>query len=224
MAKILAVLTDIEGTTSSLSFVKEVLFPYSKNKLKSFLESNWNDKRIRAILEELFNKLGKTLSFEETLELFTKWIDEDRKDTALKELQGYIWEEGYQKGELKGHIYQDAYEKLKEWHSRGIKLYVFSSGSVKAQQLLFSHTPYGDLTHLFSGYFDTKVGSKKDPQSYKKIAQVINLKTQEVLFLSDLEEELDAAKSVCMQTVRLIREGEATSKHKTAKNFYPIKL
>lgn len=224
MAKILAVLTDIEGTTSSLSFVKEVLFPYSKNKLKSFLESNWNDKRIRAILEELFNKLGKTLSFEETLELFTKWIDEDRKDTALKELQGYIWEEGYQKGELKGHIYQDAYEKLKEWHSRGIKLYVFSSGSVKAQQLLFSHTPYGDLTHLFSGYFDTKVGSKKDPQSYKKIAQVINLKTQEVLFLSDLEEELDAAKSVYMQTVRLIREGEATSKHKTAKNFYPIKL
>jgi len=224
MAKILAVLTDIEGTTSSLSFVKEVLFPYSKNKLRSFLESHWNDERIRTILDELFNKTGKTLSFEETLEMLIRWIDEDRKDTVLKELQGYIWEEGYQKGELKGHIYQDAYEKLQEWHAKGIRIYVFSSGSVMAQRLLFSHTPYGDLTYLFSGYFDTKVGSKKDSQSYKKIAQAINLKPQEVLFLSDLEEELDAAKSVGMQTLRLIREGEATSKHKTAKNFYSIEL
>jgi enolase-phosphatase E1 len=224
MVKILAVLTDIEGTTSSLSFVKEVLFPYSKNKLRSFLESHWNDERIRTILDELFNKTGKTLSFEETLEMLIRWIDEDRKDTVLKELQGYIWEEGYQKGELKGHIYQDAYEKLQEWHAKGIRIYVFSSGSVMAQKLLFSHTPYGDLTYLFSGYFDTKVGSKKDSQSYKKIAQAINLKPQEVLFLSDLEEELDAAKSVGMQTLRLIREGEATSKHKTAKNFYLIEL
>lgn len=224
MAKILAVLTDIEGTTSSLSFVKDVLFPYSKNKLRSFLESHWNDERIRAILEELFNKLGKTLSLEETLELLAKWIDEDRKDTVLKELQGYIWEEGYQKGELMGHIYQDAYERLKEWYSRGIKLYVFSSGSVKAQQLLFSHTPYGDLTYLFSGYFDTKVGSKRDPRSYETIAKTINIDPDKVLFLSDLEEELDCAKMAGMKTTRLARDCEVRSKHPTVKDFYSIEI
>ncbi|MGB9874036.1 MAG: acireductone synthase [Hydrogenobacter sp.] len=224
MANILAVLTDIEGTTSSLSFVKDVLFPYSKNKLRSFLESHWDDERIRAILEELFNKLGKTLSLEETLELLTKWIDEDRKDTVLKEIQGYIWEEGYQKGELMGHIYQDAYEKLKEWHSRGIKLYVFSSGSVKAQKLLFSHTPYGDLTYLFSGYFDTRVGSKKDPRSYETIAKTINIEPDKVLFLSDLEEELDCAKMAGMKTTRLARDCEVQSKHPTVKDFYSIEI
>ncbi|SNZ11569.1 acireductone synthase [Hydrogenobacter hydrogenophilus] len=224
MAKILAVLTDIEGTTSSLSFVKDVLFPYSKNKLRSFLDSHWDDERIRAILEELFNKLGKTLSLEETLELLTKWIDEDRKDTVLKEIQGYIWEEGYQKGELMGHIYQDAYKKLKEWHSRGIKLYVFSSGSVKAQKLLFSHTPYGDLTYLFSGYFDTKVGSKKDPRSYETIAKTINIDPDKVLFLSDLEEELDCAKMAGMKTTRLARDCEVQSKHPTVKDFYSIEI
>ncbi|MGC8853060.1 MAG: acireductone synthase [Hydrogenobacter sp.] len=224
MANILAVLTDIEGTTSSLSFVKDVLFPYSKNKLRSFLESHWDDERIRAVLEELFNKLGRTLSLEETIDLLTKWIDEDRKDTVLKELQGYIWEEGYQRGELMGHIYQDAYEKLKEWHSRGIKLYVFSSGSVKAQKLLFSHTPYGDLTHLFSGYFDTRVGSKKDPHSYETIAKTINIDPDKVLFLSDVEEELDCAKMAGMKTTRLARDHEVQSKHPTVKDFYSIEI
>ncbi len=224
MANILAVLTDIEGTTSSLSFVKDVLFPYSKNKLRSFLESHWDDERIRAVLEELFNKLGRTLSLEETIDLLTKWIDEDRKDTVLKEIQGYIWEEGYQRGELMGHIYQDAYEKLKEWHSRGIKLYVFSSGSVKAQKLLFSHTPYGDLTHLFSGYFDTRVGSKKDPHSYETIAKTINIDPDKVLFLSDVEEELDCAKMAGMKTTRLARDCEVQSKHPTVKDFYSIEI
>ncbi|MEZ0361678.1 MAG: acireductone synthase [Hydrogenobacter sp.] len=224
MAEILAVLTDIEGTTSSISFVKEVLFPYSKQKLQGFLKRHWEDENVKSLLGELFEKFGRELTLEEVVRLLTEWIDEDRKESVLKELQGLIWEYGYKIGELKGHIYKDAYEKLKEWYSKGIKLYVFSSGSVKAQKLLFSHTEYGDITYLFSGYFDTRTGSKKDERSYAKIAQAIGFKPQEILFLSDVEEELNAAKSVNMRTVRLMRDKEVPSKHTAVKDFYSIEL
>lgn len=224
MAVISAILTDIEGTTSSISFVKDVLFPYSRRKLRDFLRDHTQDREVQAILEELFKKVGKRLSIEETAELLTQWIDEDRKEPILKDLQGLMWEEGYRKGELMGHIYQDAYQKLKEWHQKGIKLYVFSSGSVKAQKLLFSHTPYGDITYLFSGYFDARIGSKKSSESYLKIAKAVSLKPEQILFLSDVEEELNAAKSAGMHTVRLVRDGEAFSKHTIVKDFYSIAI
>ncbi|WP_425531759.1 acireductone synthase [Hydrogenobacter thermophilus] len=219
-----AILTDIEGTTSSISFVKDVLFPYSRRKLRDFLRDHTQDREVQAILEELFKKVGKRLSIEETAELLTQWIDQDKKEPILKDLQGLIWEEGYRKGELIGHIYQDAYQKLKEWHQKGIKLYVFSSGSVKAQRLLFSHTPYGDITYLFSGYFDAKIGSKKSSESYLKIAKAVSLKPEQMLFLSDVEEELNAAKSAGMHTIRLVRDGEAFSKHTIVKDFYSITI
>ncbi len=224
MAVISAILTDIEGTTSSISFVKDVLFPYSRRKLRDFLRDHTQDREVQAILEELFKKVGKRLSIEETAELLTQWIDQDKKEPILKDLQGLIWEEGYRKGELIGHIYQDAYQKLKEWHQKGIKLYVFSSGSVKAQRLLFSHTPYGDITYLFSGYFDAKIGSKKSSESYLKIAKAVSLKPEQMLFLSDVEEELNAAKSAGMHTIRLVRDGEAFSKHTIVKDFYSITI
>ena len=198
-----AILTDIEGTTSSLSFVKDVLFPYSKEKLRDFIREHSEDPQVQRILKEVQEEAPG-----DPVETLLRWIDEDRKATPLKELQGLIWEEGYRSGELKGHIYEDAYRKLKEWHERGIPIYVYSSGSVKAQKLLFGHTQYGDLNYLFSGYFDTRIGNKKDPESYRRIAQEIGLKPEEILFLSDNPEEIGASAEVGMKVVRFAREGE----------------
>ena len=198
-----AILTDIEGTTSSLSFVKDVLFPYSKEKLRDFVRKHSEDPRVQRILREVQEEEPG-----DPVETLLRWIDKDRKATPLKELQGLIWEEGYKSGELKGHIYEDAYRKLKEWHERGIPIYVYSSGSVKAQKLLFRHTQYGDINYLFSGYFDTKIGNKKDSESYGRIAQEIGLKPKEILFLSDNPDEIRAAAKAGMKVIRFAREGE----------------
>jgi len=126
--------------------------------------------------------------------------------TPLKSLQGLIWEAGYQKGDFKGHIYQDAVAYLKIWKAKEVDLYIYSSGSVQAQKLLFAHTEYGDLTPLFSGYFDTHIGGKKETKSYEKIAQQIGIPTHQLLFLSDIKEELDAAKAAGFQTLWLTRD------------------
>ncbi len=198
-----AVLTDIEGTTSSISFVKDVLFPYSKKKLGEFVEKYSEDPQVKRILEEV-----QKMEPGDPVDTLLKWIDEDRKVTPLKELQGLIWEEGYRSGELKGHIYEDAYRKLKEWHERGIPIYVYSSGSMKAQKLLFGHTQYGDINYIFSGYFDTRIGNKKDPESYGRIVQEIGLKPEEILFLSDNPDEIRAAAEAGMKVIRFAREGE----------------
>ena len=203
-----AVLTDIEGTTSSISFVKDVLFPYAERKIPAFLRQESNRKEAINILKDIEEIEGRELSLEEVIGLLLRWIKEDKKITPLKELQGLVWEEGYKKGELMGHIYEDAYEKLKEWHEKGIPIYVYSSGSVKAQKLLFSNTPYGDLTYLFSGYFDTNIGNKKDKDSYLKIARSVGLEPEDVLFLSDNPQEIEAAAAAGMQVIRFAREGE----------------
>jgi enolase-phosphatase E1 len=136
-----------------------------------------------------------------------QWMDEDRKATPLKTLQGLIWAEGYATGELVGHVYGDALQALQLWHRNGLRLYVYSSGSVAAQRLLFAHTPYGDLTTLFSGFFDTETGSKKEPASYSRIAQAIGVAPEAVLFLSDSAHELDAARAAGLVTAALDREG-----------------
>ncbi len=198
-----AVLTDIEGTTSSISFVKDVLFPYSKKKLVEFLQKHSNDPQVQRILKEV-----REIQPGDPVETLLRWIEEDKKITPLKDLQGLIWEEGYRSGELKGHIYEDAYRKLKEWHEKGIPVYVYSSGSVKAQKLLFSHTQYGDITCLFSGYFDTKIGNKKETESYIKIAKEIGIEPKDILFLSDSPEEIMASAKAGMKVIRFAREGE----------------
>ncbi len=203
-----AILTDIEGTTSSISFVKDVLFPYAERKIPSFLRRESDRREVIKILKDVEEIEGKELSLEEVIKLLLRWIREDKKITPLKELQGLVWEEGYRKGELKGHIYEDAYEKLKEWHEKGIPIYVYSSGSVKAQKLLFSNTPYGDLTYLFSGYFDTNVGNKKDKDSYLRIARKVGLEPEDILFLSDNPQEIEAAAAAGMRVIRFAREGE----------------
>ncbi len=203
-----AVVTDIEGTTSSISFVKDVLFPYAYEKMEEFIKQNKNNPEIKKILKDVENIEGRKLTTDEIIEILKRWIKEDKKITSLKEIQGLIWEEGYKQGELQGHIYDDSYRKLKEWKEKNLPIYVYSSGSVKAQKLLFSNTKFGDINYLFSGYFDTKIGGKKEANSYKKIASEIGLNPEEILFLSDNPEEIEAASKSGMEVIRFAREGE----------------
>ena len=201
-----AIVTDIEGTTSSLSFVKEVLFPYAREHIGDYIRSHAEEEKIVPLLNDVRRQAGEDLDLEGVITQLQRWIDEDRKVTALKTLQGLIWEAGYQQGDFKGHIYDDAQQKLLQWHQQGIALYVYSSGSVYAQKLLFGHTEYGDLTPLFTGYFDTQVGAKTETTSYLNIVKAIGCAANEILFLSDIEAELDAAKAAGMQTTWLVRD------------------
>ncbi len=225
-----AVVTDIEGTTTPISFVKNVLFLYSKKKLADFLRRNWNKPHVKEIIEDLSMRIACNLDMNNAISLISNLIDTDRKETPLKELQGLIWEEGYISGDIKGRVYSDAYDVLRDWKSRGISIYVFSSGSVRAQRLLFSHTQYGDMTHIFSGYFDTKVGGKCNPESYRKISQIVGYPPHHILFLSDVEEELDSAAEAGMKTIRFLREEDypnmqnIESKHPVVHSFYEIEI
>ncbi len=202
-----AILTDIEGTTSSLSFVKDVLFPYARAHIAAFVRSHAGDLEVRECLDEVSRLAGKLLSDEEAIETLIFWIDQDRKITPLKTLQGLIWEAGYRSGDFHGHVYPDAVAKLQQWKAQGVFLYVYSSGSVHAQKLLFSHTEYGDLSALFAGFFDTRVGAKQETDSYRAIAGQIGLPSEEILFLSDIGEELEAARAAGMKTCQLLRAG-----------------
>jgi enolase-phosphatase E1 len=203
------VVTDIEGTTSSIDFVHQTLFPYARSHLRGFLQAHAGEASVRACLGEVEAIEGRTLSIDEASSILERWIDEDRKLTPLKTLQGLIWAQGYAAGELKGHVYDDTPAALRRWHAQGRKLYVYSSGSVEAQKLIFGHTAHGDLTPLFSGYFDTRVGAKREADSYRAILQQIGHPGREVLFLSDVGEELDAARAAGMQTLQLIRDDKA---------------
>lgn len=201
-----AIVTDIEGTTSSLSFVKEVLFPYARAKLADFVRSHADDEAVKILLADARREVGEPLDNEALITQLIQWLDEDKKVTPLKSLQGLIWEAGYRQGDFKGHVYQDAAETLKLWRAQGLELYVYSSGSVYAQKLLFAHTEYGDLTALFSGYFDTHVGGKREPASYTSIAAQLHIPAAQVLFLSDIKEELDAARAAGFKTIWLNRD------------------
>jgi len=205
-----AVLTDIEGTTSSIAFVKDVLFPYAREHMADFIHSHALDPEVHTLLDDVCTETGQILNGDEIIAQLIQWIDEDKKITSLKTLQGMIWEQGYLKGDYTGHVYRDAAEKLKDWHSRGIRLYVYSSGSITAQKLLFGHTDFGDMNPLFSGYFDMRSGNKREANSYRTIVKEIALPAAEILFLSDIAEELDAARIAGMQTMQLVRDGDGT--------------
>lgn len=220
-----AILTDIEGTTSSISFVKDVLFPYARERIAEFLRCNAEDPHVVPYLNDVRLLTDAELDLEGVINQLKAWIDTDQKITPLKALQGLIWEEGYAKGDFHGHIYPDAVEYLRNWHAAGIRLYVYSSGSVHAQRLLFGHTEYGDLTPLFSGYFDTMIGAKVDTRSYQRIHEEIGLPAQEILFLSDIPTELDAAREAGMQAVQLVRDDDVpTSSHPAVTDFSQIQL
>lgn len=203
-----AIVTDIEGTTTSISFVYDVLFPYAREHLADFVRHHAGDAQVAQHINAVRVEAGAELDLEGVIAQLQQWMAEDRKVTPLKALQGLVWEAGYRNGDFTGHVYADACKNLQAWHAQGITLAVYSSGSVKAQKLLFAHSDYGDLTPLFSAYFDTTTGAKAESRSYQQIAEVLKLPANEVLFLSDVDKELAAAKQAGMQTCWLVRAGE----------------
>jgi enolase-phosphatase E1 len=212
MSDIRAILTDIEGTTSSIDFVKDVLFPYARKHLPAYVETHTDEAEVQHWLHEAAKEAGIVEATRgEIIDLLIRWIDEDRKSTALKALQGMIWREGYESGAYVSHMYPEVAARLRAWHDQGMKLYVYSSGSVPAQKLLFGFSENGDLTPLFSGYFDTQTGHKRETESYRRIAETIGLPPAQILFLSDIREELDAAREAGMRTTQLIRPPQAIS-------------
>lgn len=221
-----AILTDIEGTTSSIDFVHQTLFPYARAHLRHFLRAHARRPEVAMHLHAVAEAEGRQLTLEDAGDVLERWIAEDRKATPLKALQGMIWAEGYAAGELKGHVYPDTPDYLRRWHAQGLRLYVYSSGSVEAQQLIFGHTDYGDLTPLFSGYFDTLVGGKREVGSYRNILEQIGLPAGDVLFLSDIGEELDAAREAGLATTQLLRDDKtrAFPQHPAARDFSEVKL
>ena len=205
--KIKAIVTDIEGTTSSIDFVHQVLFPYSTKALPEYVRQHAQEDEIAVIIDRVKQEIDRLdANLELVIATLLNWIEEDKKITPLKTLQGFIWEDGFKNNHFQGHLYEDAYRNLVQWYKLGIKLYVFSSGSVKAQKLLFGHSQYGDLTYLFEGYFDTNIGNKKEVTAYQNIAQAIELPPQEILFLSDVIAELDAAAGAGYHTLLLDRQ------------------
>lgn len=218
-----AVLTDIEGTTTSLSFVKDVLFPYARRAIPEFVREHGSE--LSNITQEVARISGKmALGPAELSDILLQWMAEDRKITPLKELQGMIWRIGYDSGELRSHVYEDAVRGLRKWHAAGLRLYVYSSGSISAQQLLFAHTPAGDLRPLFSGYFDTSTGPKLESGSYGRIATALGLVPRSIVFLSDHPGETQAAAAAGLQTVLLAREELAPPASAFARNFDEIHL
>jgi len=221
-----AIVTDIEGTTSSIAFVHDVLFPYASKMLPAFVRQHAQEKEVAELLAATRHEAGENdADVERVIEILLQWIREDRKATPLKALQGLIWRHGYAEKDFTGHIYEDAARQLREWHQNGIKLYVYSSGSVQAQQLLFGHSDAGDLLPLFSGYFDTRIGQKREVESYRRIIDTLGLAPAKILFLSDIVAELDAARDAGMQTVQLVRDASTqTNSHTVAHNFDDIQL
>lgn len=210
MTTIRAIVTDIEGTTSSISFVKDVLFPYARKRLPAYVETHGDKPEVQHWLHEAAKEAGIVeASRQDIIELLLRWIDEDRKSTALKALQGMIWKDGYEDGDYRAHIYPEVSARLHAWRGEGLHLYVYSSGSVPSQRLFFGYSEAGDLTPMFAGYFDTETGPKRERASYERIAAAIDEQPGHILFLSDIVEELDAAQAAGFRTGWLVRPPEA---------------
>ena len=201
-----AVVTDIEGTTTPIAFVHEVLFPYARDRLADFCRAQGSEPEVAAALGEARALASRAeLDTAGTIDLLLAWMAEDRKAGPLKTLQGLIWRSGYEAGVLKGQVYPDAAEGLRLWHGRGLPLYVYSSGSEEAQRLIFGYSDRGDLTPLFSGYFDTRIGAKVEATSYAALAGAIRVESAAILFLTDHPGEVAAAQAAGLQVMRIDR-------------------
>lgn len=208
-----AIVTDIEGTTTAIAFVKETMFPFAEAALDGFLDAQGEVPEVAAILAEIGANPRQKLR---------EWMAADAKVTALKSLQGLIWAAGFADGRLRGHLWPDVAQTLRGWHAAGLTLAVYSSGSIGAQKLLFGHSIAGDLTGLFSGFFDTRIGAKREAAAYTAISAALALEVGEVLFLSDVSEELDAAQAAGLSTCQLVRPQDGTvpgDRHSQARDF-----
>lgn len=213
-----AVVTDIEGTTTRIAFVHDILFPYARKHLRQFLAARASDPEVESALAEVV-RLVPGVAPGETL---LGWMEADAKVTPLKTLQGLIWADGYASGDLRSEVFPDVVPALRQWRAAGVRLYVYSSGSEAAQKQLFAHLPEGDVTPLFSGFFDTNVGAKRDAGSYRTIATAIGLPAGDLLFLSDIAAELDAAHAGGWRTCQLVRPQDGTQpapRHQQARDF-----
>jgi enolase-phosphatase E1 len=220
-----AILLDIEGTTTPIKFVYDVLFPFARRHAKHFLaQADVTD--LKNEHDEDVRRGDNPPEWSEGGETYINWLmDQDRKSTALKRIQGEIWQEGYRSGELKSEVFPDVPAALRRWRDTGIDVRIFSSGSVLAQRLLFSNTAYGDLTKLLNGFFDTTTGPKNDSASYAAISRAFALSASDILFVSDVTRELDAAREAGMDTRLCIREGnypQPANNHKRIQNFESV--
>ena len=209
-----AVLLDIEGTTTPISFVHHVLFPFARQRLHAFLEAHRSRPDViidlKRLEDEYHHDAGAGLNPPALEEPYLHWlIDQDRKSPALKALQGKIWQHGYKDGSLQAPLFPDVLTAMTHWQTTSVSINIFSSGSVLAQKLLFSHTDLGDLSALIDKYFDTSVGKKNEPESYERIAKELGLTANEIHFVSDVVVELDAARQSGMLTSLCIRPGNA---------------
>ena len=214
-------LLDIEGTVSPLAYVHEVMFPFVRIHLDAFLQTHWDEPEVTDAVQRIVREAGGTSFMEFTggatipiaLDVVKKEIlrmmDHDKKTTGLKELQGLIWQQGFASKELIAPLYSDIPVALKRWKEQGRRAWIYSSGSIDAQKLFFRHSNAGDLTGFLSGYFDTATGPKKEAGSYIKIAQKIGTQSASILFISDIADELNAARQVGMQTALAARPGNA---------------
>ncbi|XP_055384291.1 enolase-phosphatase E1 [Condylostylus longicornis] len=227
-----AVICDIEGTTTSISFVKDELFPFSKKNVLNFLTQNCDNSEVKLIFNELqhlpdykgkFYEDVDSTSISEIAAFAIQLIDEDKKLGPLKKLQGLIWQEGFDQGLLKGHIYSDVLPAFKTWTENQIKIFIYSSGSVQSQKLLFGNSVEGNLLSYISAYFDTTVGYKQEPQSYENILSNINLPAEKVVFFTDVVQEAEAATNAGIKAVLLERPGNSPFTEKSRSSFIVIK-
>lgn len=221
--KPLAIVTDIEGTTSSIRFVRDVLFVYAEQFLPDYVREHRDERDVARQLRSISDKTGiSSKDTEGLVACLQQWMRDDNKVTELKALQGMVWEEGYKKNEFQAHVYPDVPDKLREWLDREINLYVYSSGSEKAQRLYFRYSGQGDLRLMFAGYFDTTIGPKQEADSYRNLAAGVALAPQDMLFISDTEAELDAAREAGMHTLRVVRPEEVDEAPEAVKSAHPV--
>lgn len=216
-----ALLLDVEGTTTPVAFVYEVLFPFARAGVERFLERQGNDASVQSDLESLRDdrdreadpacERGSAWNLAAAAQYVRFMIDRDRKSTALKSLQGKIWQDGYERGELRGEVYPDVPRAFARWRAQGRDIAIFSSGSVLAQRLLFAHSTAGDLAGFLRAYFDTSTGPKKEAESYSRIARSLEIAPESLVFVSDTLAELDAAREARMNTLVCIRPGSAAT-------------
>jgi enolase-phosphatase E1 len=217
------ILLDIEGTTTPIAFVHDVLFTYAWDHVRDFLRTNADNEEVRADIALLSDEHAVDLNSDRNppplVADYVEWlIAADRKSTGLKSLQGKIWRQGYEDGSLKSQVFADVVPAFERWRQRGLSIDIFSSGSVLAQKLLFGHTDAGDLTRFIDDYFDTNVGKKGEAESYRSIAEKMKLPASEILFISDVVDELNAAHDAGMKTLLSVRPGNAPQDNS---NQYP---
>jgi enolase-phosphatase E1 len=213
-----AIVLDIEGTTTPIAFVHEVLFPFARARLPALLRDRAADPAVAVELAAVRDAEPG----QDPLAVLLGWMDADVQATPLKQLQGLLWREGYADGTLQGALYPDVAPALRAWRAEGRRLFVYSSGSIEAQRLIFAHSSAGDLSALFDGYFDTRTGPKREASSYAAIAAAAGLVPQAMLFLSDVAAELDAARTAGLLTCQLVRERDGTiasGRHPAAAQF-----